>query len=346
LLPNGWNRWVPLTHGDRRATESRDLSQFNLDNRYGRDALEVLLKSVTGALNPPLIPPPADYKPGDFFQDMRLYMEGVGLLSKQPNTDCYVIEREAATISKFLNRILGIPVHAQNALFHYFTEIVAELIAQAKLDGTYDMGIMDLGTGGDQVRKLETRVFVGRAEKGGFRVEMQKIGVERGLSWEEAFALYKEHNTDEDGFYVSNTSNTGRQVAVLVYGIGKRRFDTGARLYAVTRPSIGRSPKLITMAEISKRFVKVSPEDAKQLWEDQYAGAIDNCHHTYVHGKCKSEAMGVYCEVGRRTRTYFVLSGSVLSVWPVVEEVLSDRDRRASRMQVIRVRTEQDQKIV
>lgn len=122
------------------------------------------------------------------------------------------------------------------------------------------------------------------------------------------------------------------------------------------------------MGEITKRFIKVSPEDAKKLWEDQYAGlykylviedycvhistfllnsgAVDNCHHTYVHGKCKSEAMGVYCEVGRRTRTYFVLSGSVLSVWPVVEEVLSDRDRRASRMQVIRVRTDQDQKIV
>ncbi|KAK6742205.1 hypothetical protein RB195_009833 [Necator americanus] len=335
-----------LTHGDRRATETRDLSQFNLDNRYGRDALEVLLKSVTGTLNPPLIPPPENYKPGDFFQDMRLYMEGVGLLSKQMNTNSYTIEREAATIPKFLNRILGIPVHAQNALFHYFTEIVAELIAQAKLDGTYDMGIMDLGTGGDQVRKLETRVFVGRAEKGGFRVEMQKIGVERGVCWDEAFALFKEHNSDEDGFYVSNTSSSGRQVAVLVYGIGKRRFDNGARLYAVTRPSIGRSPKLITMAEITKRFVKVLPDDAKKLWEDQYAGAIDNCHHTYLHGKCKSEAMGVYCEVGRRTRTYFVLSGSVLSVWPVVEEVLSERDRRASRMQVIRVRTDQDQKIV
>ncbi|KIH60633.1 hypothetical protein ANCDUO_09108 [Ancylostoma duodenale] len=269
-----------LTHGDRRATETRDLSQFNLDNRYGRDALEVLLKSVTGTLNPPLIPPPADYKPGDFFQDMRLYMEGVGLLSRQANSNSYTIEREAATISKFLNRILGIPVHAQNALFHYFTEIVAELIAQAKLDGTYDMGIMDLGTGGDQVRKLETRVFVGRAEKGGFRVEMQKIGVERGISWDEAFALFKEHNSDEGLTSLFNL------------------------------------------------------------------GAIDNCHHTYVHGKCKSEAMGVYCEVGRRTRTYFVLSGSVLSVWPVVEEVLSDRDRRASRMQVIRVRTDQDQKIV
>lgn len=55
-----------LTHGDRRATESRDLSQFNLDTHYGRSALEVLLKSVIGYYNPPMIPPPENYKPGNF----------------------------------------------------------------------------------------------------------------------------------------------------------------------------------------------------------------------------------------------------------------------------------------
>ena len=52
---------------------------------------------------------------------------------------CY---RDASTIAKFLNRILGLPVHAQNALFSYFSDILAELIQQAKHDGTYDMGIM------------------------------------------------------------------------------------------------------------------------------------------------------------------------------------------------------------
>lgn len=61
--------------------------------------------------------------------------------------------------------------------------------------------------------------------------------------------------------------------------------------------------------------------------------------------------MGVYCETGRRTRTYFVLSGSVLSVWPIVEEVLSGgmsarEVKRTQRMQIIRVRTPQDHKIV
>lgn len=72
--------------------------------------------------------------------DMQCYMEGVGLLSL--DNGVYAIEKESATIPKFLNRLLGLPVHAQNALFQYFSDIVAELVAQAKHDGTYDMGIM------------------------------------------------------------------------------------------------------------------------------------------------------------------------------------------------------------
>ncbi|VDK34606.1 unnamed protein product [Gongylonema pulchrum] len=183
-----------LTHGDRRATESRDLSQFNLDTRYGRAALDVLLRTITGSLDPPLIPPPKNYKPGNFLTDMQCYMEGVGLLTSDDGI--YGIEKESATIPKFLNRILGLPVHAQNALFQYFSDIVAELIAQAKHDGTYDMGIMDIGTGGDEARKLETRVFTGRYESGFFRVEIHKIGVERGVSWEDAYAIWKDHHED------------------------------------------------------------------------------------------------------------------------------------------------------
>lgn len=37
-----------LTHGDRRATETRDLSQFNIDNKYGRAALQATMKAVMG----------------------------------------------------------------------------------------------------------------------------------------------------------------------------------------------------------------------------------------------------------------------------------------------------------
>ncbi|KAK0418273.1 hypothetical protein QR680_013470 [Steinernema hermaphroditum] len=339
-----------LTHGDRRATETRDLSQFNLDTKYGRSALDVLCRSVIGSLNPPLIEPPADYMPGNFFQDMRHYMEGVGLLNRV-DKDVYSIEREAANISKFLNRILGLPVHAQNALFQYFLDVLKALVDQARYDGTYDLGIMDLGTAGDVVRKMETRVFVGHAQKGSFRVEMHKVAVERGVSWEQAMDLYKDHNIEEDGFYLSRKGAAGKRAAALIYGIGKLGMEKGIRMYAVTRPSTGRSAKLEAIADIKKRFQKALPEEAEQAWKDQYENAASACQHVFFHGKCKMASQGQYCEVGRRTRTYFILSGAVLSVWPIVEEVLCggnirDSARKSARMQVIRVRTEENQKIV
>ena len=55
-----------MTHGDRRATESRDLSRFNIDNKYGRLALESTFKAIMG-YEAPIVPPPADYK-GEFFK--------------------------------------------------------------------------------------------------------------------------------------------------------------------------------------------------------------------------------------------------------------------------------------
>lgn len=57
-----------LTHGDRRATETRDLSQFNIDNKYGRTALETVMKTIMG-YDPPMVPPPQDYQ-GEFFKDV------------------------------------------------------------------------------------------------------------------------------------------------------------------------------------------------------------------------------------------------------------------------------------
>ena len=55
-----------LTHGDRRATETRDLSQFHIDNKYGRAALDATMKAVIDS-EAALVPPPTDYK-GDFFK--------------------------------------------------------------------------------------------------------------------------------------------------------------------------------------------------------------------------------------------------------------------------------------
>ncbi|CEF63666.1 Protein strawberry notch homolog 2 [Strongyloides ratti] len=312
-----------LTHGDRRATESRDLSQFNLDNKYGRAALEVCLKSIVGVINPPFMNPPENYKPGNFFSDMRQYLEGVGILSVS-KLGQYSVERDGNSIAKFLNRLLGLPVHAQNALFEYFTLILEELIRQAKYDGTYDMGIMDIGTGENKVQRLETRIFTGKLNYNTFRVEMHKIGVERGMSWEEALSVRKVHTNENDGFYISPLGALGKQQIVLLCEIGgKKGYENDEHLFSITKPQSGRIHKLERFSELTKRFKKISNDEAEVIWKNSYTSSATHCQHKYFHGKCKTEEAGTYCEVGRRTRTFFVLSGSVLSVWPIIEEVLS-----------------------
>ena len=65
-------------------------------------------------------------------------------------------------MSKFLNRILGLPVRAQNALFQYFSDTLKETVAQAKRDGRFDLGILDLGAGDDLVKRIKTQVFIFR----------------------------------------------------------------------------------------------------------------------------------------------------------------------------------------
>lgn len=55
-------------------------------------------------------------------------------LSPTPPPDC--------SIPKFLNRILGLEVHKQNALFQYFSDTFDHLIAADKKEGKYDMGIL------------------------------------------------------------------------------------------------------------------------------------------------------------------------------------------------------------
>lgn len=47
-------------------------------------------------------------------------------------------------ISKFLNRILGMEVELQNALFRYFSSTLTGIILNAKRSGRWDMGIQGM----------------------------------------------------------------------------------------------------------------------------------------------------------------------------------------------------------
>lgn len=54
------------------------------------------------------------------------------------------------SITKFLNRILGLEVDKQNMLFQYFSDTFDYLIEKDKKEGKYDMGILGKEERGDQ----------------------------------------------------------------------------------------------------------------------------------------------------------------------------------------------------
>ena len=63
-------------------------------------------------------------------------------------------------MSRFLNRILGLPVRLQNQLFSYFTDTLAAVCQQAKKLGKWDGGIQDFGAQGEHVEVVSIMEYV------------------------------------------------------------------------------------------------------------------------------------------------------------------------------------------
>ncbi|XP_059341369.1 protein strawberry notch homolog 1 isoform X1 [Ammospiza nelsoni] len=328
-----------LTHGDRRATETRDLSRFNFDNKYGRNALEIVMKSIVN-LDSPMVSPPPDF-PGDFFKDVRQGLIGVGLINVEDRSGILTLDKDYNNIGKFLNRILGMEVHQQNALFQYFSDTLNAVIQNAKKNGRYDMGILDLGSGDEKVRKADVKKFLTPGYSTSGHVELYTISVERGMSWDEATKIWEEQTGPDDGFYLSLQIRNNKKTAILVKEVNPKK-----KLFLIYRPNTGKQLKLETCADLKKKYKKVPSEDALPHWLEQYNSSADTCTHAYWRGNCKKAGLGLVCEVGLRCRTYYVLCGSVLSVWTKVEGVLASVSGTNVKMQIVRLRTEDGQRIV
>ncbi|KAJ8312814.1 hypothetical protein KUTeg_010187 [Tegillarca granosa] len=283
-----------LTHGDRRATESRDLSRFNFDNKYGRAALENVIKSVLG-FEHPLVAPPA-YGKGDFFEDVKTGLIGVGMVTVEEGMSVPLLDK-------------------------------------------------DLGSGGESVKKLETKIFVGNTATNTAKTELTTVSVERGMSWNNAMEIWRKHMGVDDGFYISLNDNNIKKMAILIVyqGLNKKK----EKVYNVYRPNTGHQKNPETLTNIKKRYKKVLPNVAETWWNDQYDNSATKCFHMYWKGSCRKMSLGLPCEIGLRTRKYHILSGSVLSVWSKVESVLASvPGGMNSKMQIMRLRTDSNERIV
>jgi len=111
----------------------------------------------------------------------------------------------------------------------------------------------------------------------------------------------------------------------------------------------GQQVKQETSAELKKKYKKVTAEECEEHWQKQFDSSAKTCSHAFWKGNCKNRSVGMECEVGLRRKTYNVLTGSVLSVWTLVESVLTNDGQKKgqhAKMQVVRMRLEEGRRIV
>lgn len=78
-----------------------------------------------------------------FLSDIADALVGVGLIiNSESSPGVLALDKDFNNISKFLNRILGMPVELQNRLFKYFTDTLEAIVSEAKKAGRFDLGIL------------------------------------------------------------------------------------------------------------------------------------------------------------------------------------------------------------
>uniref|UniRef100_A0A8C2B2E3 Protein strawberry notch homolog 2 n=1 Tax=Cyprinus carpio TaxID=7962 RepID=A0A8C2B2E3_CYPCA len=304
-----------LTHGDRRATESRDLSKYNFENKYGTKALDKTTKAILGQIESK-VPPPQDYPGGD-----AMFFRGkldVGMLCSQSRLG--ISTEKDCNISKFLNRILGLEVHKQNSLFQYFTDNFDYLIEKDKKEGKYDMGILDLAPGNDQIYE-----------------ETQEKFLTAGNPQDGQVILYKVSIFFKTCLCLSRLQLRGNYPCVLLAVQGQERN------MIIYKPNIGKQAQTESLENLQHKYRKV---DLPDLVLAKLSQEILTCMHVSCrNGRCKKVDEGQECLMGTRLRQYHMLCGALLRVWKRVSDVVADITS-SSILQIVRLKTKDSSKQV
>uniref|UniRef100_A0A7N8XMX9 Protein strawberry notch homolog 2 n=1 Tax=Mastacembelus armatus TaxID=205130 RepID=A0A7N8XMX9_9TELE len=305
-----------LTHGDRRATESRDLSKYNFENKVSK-FLKIIFR--------PLM---CHNQLFFFILDMKHGMMDVGIFCKESRFG--ISTEKDCSITKFLNRILGLEVHKQNYLFQYFTDNFDYLIEKDKKEGKYDMGIL----GNDEIyeEKQETFMTAGNPQDG--QVVLYKISVDRGMPWDEAYNRSLKLSGPNEGFYLSQKLR-GNHPCVLLAEQGR------GKNFIVYKPNIGKQTHPESLENLHQRYRKVKNTVSLCAWIKM---CCILCPFTR-NGKCKKIEEGQECLQGMRLRQYHMLCGALLRVWKRVSDVVADITS-SSILQIVRLKTKQHNKQV
>lgn len=129
------------------------------------------------------------------------------------------------------------------------------------------------------------------------------------------------------------------------------------QIFRIFKPSLGLQSKYETKSSLRERGTKVTNlEEAEALWREHYEQSDSQCSHMLLFGRCRQASRAAqaglsgdpakrfHCDTGLRKRTYCILSGSVLTVWPHIEKAIAYI--QTHKLQIVRLKTEDSKKFI
>ncbi|CAL8463694.1 g3228 [Coccomyxa elongata] len=333
-----------LLRGDRRALGAgQDLKSFDVDNKFGLEALKRIMEDCCGHSSPlvevpKLLPemrvdPTVEQTDEEFFDYMRQAMRPVGMLQTMPSRHYHYGVCPSPSVVKsvptFLNRVLAMGMDDQEIIFRYFSATMDALIAAAKSTGRFEHGPINLQASGVAVAR---RDIIHQEPGTGATTYHTILNVNRGLSWEDAVA-YRDACVAETeaagepadrnvGFYVDrhvkDHGKTGHKFVILA--TRARRRDLMVKRYRVQRPNTTMQPLWSAHQVTEDNYRRVSDKEAEKDWKFWYNYTEKHCTHG---NNCAVLRRGDNCTYGMRIQKTELITGAVLPIWKVLFDVIS-----------------------
>ncbi|KAK3094762.1 hypothetical protein FSP39_005887 [Pinctada imbricata] len=254
-----------LTKGDRRAASGVDLAEFNFDTPYGRTSLRAMYhnicmnKLVPGLTLADISDSGESYTFDVFNKHMQECLLLMGLVEEGAlKIGVNVKDKDQGDVSKFLNRILGLSVLRQNLMFKYFTECMRMTVHNAKQEGRYNEGMLDITAASVEMVAEPKEVFTDLT-KG---THCYKVSGVKCRSWNELVHGLDTAITITRGKTTDSTSLNGKSgERSSTYWLLRKKTPLTC-LGSLGEPNTGLSQFDEERSDLTMRYKKISPEDA------------------------------------------------------------------------------------
>ena len=190
--------------------------------------------------------------------------------------------------TRFMNRLLGLPIDTQTKVFEEFEKSYKQEISNAVEKSEITLGSNSLVAKSIYVmEKIQYNDASFLHEKQ--TISLYRVELELGMSWKEVLKLYRnaaQNNIEVHGFYIKKLMSNNMDVALFAY-------DRERNVEVSYGPGFSGHPQVLNSNKIPQGYGKVNCGLAELKWNHQYRKLFRSCRHKFElnHSRCPTNCM-------------------------------------------------------